>query len=83
MTVRYRGNTKHTQKDGFAPGEITVEVTIEREEDYRPGTITEQTLRIHQELAEACDEMNGGTQRTATTHPFTQPINRTITGASS
>jgi len=57
--IRLRGNTKHTQKNGFEPGEITVELTIDREEDYQPGTITQLTLRVHQELQEACEEING------------------------
>lgn len=57
-SLRLRGNTKHTQKNGYEPSEITVELTLDREGDYRPGTITEHTLRVHQELAEACDEMN-------------------------
>ena len=64
--IRLRGNTKHTQKNGFEPGEITVEVTLDREEDYRPGTITQHTLRVHQELQEACDEINGAAKPTVT-----------------
>lgn len=56
--IRLRGNTKHTQRNGFEPGEITVEVTLDREEDYTPGTISDYTQRIHRELAHACNAMN-------------------------
>ena len=64
--IRLRGNTKHTQKNGFEPGEITVEVTLDREEDYTPGTITQHTLRVHDELRDACDELNHPTGPTLT-----------------
>lgn len=59
--IRLRGNTKHTQKNGFEPGEITVELTIEREEDYQIDTIRHWTIAVHQELAAACDEINATT----------------------
>lgn len=69
MSYRLRGNTKHTQRDGYSPAEITVEAAVEREEDYRPGTITEGTLRVHQELVHACEELNREASATLTNHP--------------
>lgn len=57
--IRFRGNTKHTQKNGFEPGEITVEWTGE-EGDYQRGTIHDWTLRIHDELEKACQKINAG-----------------------
>lgn len=56
--IRLRGNTKHTQKNGFEPGEITVEITLDREEDYESDTIRSWTAQVHDELVAACDEMN-------------------------
>lgn len=70
MTLRLRGNTKHTQKNGFEPGEITVEVTVDREEDYQTDTIRHWTAQVHAELAAACDELNAGTTSPAPKNVF-------------
>lgn len=68
--IRMRGNTKHTQRAGWEPADITVEVSIESEQEYEPGTITQLTLRVHQELQEACDELNREVTATKATNPF-------------
>lgn len=61
MSIRIRGNTAHTQRNGWEPKEITVELTLDREEDYQTDTIRHWTAQVHAELAAACDELNAGT----------------------
>lgn len=69
--IRLRGNTHYTQKAGWQPADITVEITVEREGDYEENAIAGYTERIHDELVEACQYMNGETSTATLTNRST------------
>lgn len=56
-TVRLRANSKRTQKDGWAPADITVEYT--GTPDTLPANLfRDRTIDLYEELAAACLAMN-------------------------
>lgn len=56
-TVRLRANSKRTQKDGWAPADITVEYTGDPAH-LPPRLFHDRTVDLYDELTEACIAMN-------------------------
>lgn len=56
--VRIACRPKHTMKEGWMPGDMTIEVTTPVTAMPPDGFFRDLTLELHAEVQEACDTLN-------------------------